>query len=85
MQESSTIQGQVIHSLTFKRLAVGMSVVGVVKQINELDLTVCLPNQLTGFVSITEISNRLTEKIQELANDSDEEDQVYCADLGGIT
>lgn len=53
-----------------------MSLVGAVKEINELDLVISLPNQLTGFVSITEISDLITQQVSRVAkaDDNDEEE-----------
>lgn len=55
-----------------------MSLVGAIKEINELDLVVSLPNQLTGFVSITEISDWITRQVGLVAeaNDDDEEEEL---------
>ncbi|KAJ1569857.1 Protein RRP5 [Nowakowskiella sp. JEL0078] len=49
-----------------------MSILGAVKQINELEIVLSLPNQLTGTVSITEISESLTSIVQEVAKDDDD-------------
>lgn len=50
-----------------KKLSTGMTLLGAIKEINDLDLCVSLPNQLTGFVSITEISSKLTEQVERAA------------------
>lgn len=52
-----------------------MSLVGAVREINELDLVVSLPNQLTGFVSITEISDVITQKVGLVAESDDDADE----------
>jgi rRNA biogenesis protein RRP5 len=52
-----------------------MSLVGAVKEINELDIVVSLPNQLTGFVSITEISDLITQKVSLVAKAEDDDDE----------
>ncbi|KAH9270947.1 hypothetical protein BASA83_006903 [Batrachochytrium salamandrivorans] len=59
--------------LSHKRLNVGMCMIGVIREINSLDLAVSLPNQLTGFVSLTEISEYISNQV-EAAVDSDDED-----------
>lgn len=58
--------GTRIESLTFKRLAVGSLVLGRVSRINPRDLTIALPNNLTGTVPLTSISTALTERIEAL-------------------
>ena len=44
-----------------------MTLLGCIKEINDLDLCISLPNQLTGFVSITEITRLITEKVEAIA------------------
>jgi rRNA biogenesis protein RRP5 len=61
-------------SLSHKRLQNGMTLLGVIKQINELDIEIQLPNQLVGFCSITEISDELTRLVEIAAEDDSEED-----------
>lgn len=66
-----------IESLTFKQLTVGSLVLGRVSRINLRDLTIALPNNLTGTVPLTSISNVLTEKIDALlAKEPTERDEV---------
>ncbi|CAO3666623.1 unnamed protein product [Rhizopus microsporus] len=62
-----------IEQLTFKKLTVGTCLLGCVSRINELELFVSLPHQLVGVIPITEISDALTETIQKIANDEDED------------
>lgn len=50
-----------------------MKILGIVKEVNELDLAVALPNQLTGFVSINEISKLISERVERIANEDDSE------------
>jgi rRNA biogenesis protein RRP5 len=40
---------------------------GFIKEINDLDMSISLPNQLTGFVSITEITSKITQRVEEVA------------------
>ncbi|KAJ3219810.1 Protein RRP5, partial [Clydaea vesicula] len=70
----NTKPNSIISTLTFKKLSVGMTLLGVVKEINDLDLVISLPNQLTGFVAITEISDFITEKVENAAKIEEEED-----------
>ena len=53
------------NTLNYKKLSVGMMLLGVVKDINEIDVTVALPNQLLGFVSCLQISQWLSGRIEE--------------------
>ncbi|KAL1925395.1 uncharacterized protein VTP21DRAFT_278 [Calcarisporiella thermophila] len=69
-----------VETLSFKRLAVGMTLLGCISQINDYDLVVSLPNHLTGYVSITDISEPLTKLVEkaamEDAEESDEEEDM---------
>jgi rRNA biogenesis protein RRP5 len=49
-------------------------VLGQISQINAQDLAIALPNNLTGYVSLTRISSSLTKTIKALLTDADEED-----------
>ncbi|TPX37608.1 hypothetical protein SmJEL517_g00637 [Synchytrium microbalum] len=60
--------------LTFKRLNVNMCLLGVIREINDLDLVLSLPDQLTGFVSITEISKVVTAAVESAAAVGDDEE-----------
>lgn len=60
-----------------------MSLLGVVKQVNELDIAIALPNQLTGYVSITEISDKITALVELVAN-ADEEDDLSLPELDNL-
>ncbi|KAK3375401.1 hypothetical protein B0H63DRAFT_503264 [Podospora didyma] len=65
-----------IESLNFKRLVKGSLVLGTVCAINALDIAVALPNNLTGHVPITAVSDSLTKRLQASAmNEDDAEDQ----------
>lgn len=69
--------GMRIESLTFKQLTVGSLVLGRVSRINPRDLTIALPNNLTGTVPLTSISIALTERIEALlAKEPIETDEV---------
>jgi rRNA biogenesis protein RRP5 len=65
------------ESLTFKQLTVGSLVLGRVSRINFRDLTIALPNNLTGTVPLTSISTALTKNIEALlAKEPTERDEV---------
>ena len=57
-----------------------MKVLGAVKEVNELDVTMSLPDGLTGFVHITNINEKITEIISggvtHHAVDEDGEEEV---------
>lgn len=42
-----------------------MRILGCVKEVNELELVVSLPNGLQGFVQVTEICDAYTQKLNE--------------------
>ena len=59
-------RGTRIGGLSFKRIAVGSLVLGRITSISSRDLTVALPNDLSGYVPITAVSKHLTAKIEKL-------------------
>ena len=63
-----------IHPLTFRRLVIGMTLLGVVKDVHDLELIISLPNNLTGAVSIAEISSNLKQRVESVAAKEDESD-----------
>jgi rRNA biogenesis protein RRP5 len=71
-------KNEFVAMLTWKRLLAGTTILGIVKEISELEIVVSLPNQLQGYVSITEISSLITEKVTAVANASasDNEDET---------
>lgn len=42
-----------------------MRILGCVKEVNELELVISLPNGLQGFVQVTEICDAYTKKLSE--------------------
>ena len=42
-----------------------MRILGCVKEVNELELVISLPNGLQGFVQVTEICDAYTQKLNE--------------------
>jgi len=56
-----------VDLLTFKRLQVGSLLLTCIKEIHALDMVLGLPNQLTGSVSITEISQVVSQAIEKAA------------------
>ncbi|EEU39143.1 uncharacterized protein NECHADRAFT_43434 [Fusarium vanettenii 77-13-4] len=70
-EEEDTVK---VESLSFKRLVKGSLVLGQVTKINNLDIEVALPNNLTGHVSIVAISEQLTERLEKDAAEKDDEE-----------
>ncbi|KAL8677613.1 MAG: hypothetical protein Q9186_005972 [Xanthomendoza sp. 1 TL-2023] len=66
-------KGVRIEGLSYKRLAAGSMVLGQVSHINRYDVALSLPNNLTGYLPITSVSDRLTAKVERLAADNDED------------
>ena len=52
-------------------------VLGQVSQINRNDIAIALPNNLTGFVPLTSISDKLTEQTEALAAQDDESEDAH--------
>ncbi|KAF4458162.1 hypothetical protein F53441_13 [Fusarium austroafricanum] len=74
-----------VESLSFKKLVKGSLVLGQVTRINNLDLEVALPNNLTGHISIVAVSQQLTERLEnETAEKDEEEDEEVDDDDEGI-
>ncbi|RKP26790.1 hypothetical protein SYNPS1DRAFT_13679 [Syncephalis pseudoplumigaleata] len=64
-----------VTGLTFKRLATGTLLLGMISKISDLHLTVALPNNLTGRVAITEISTEITRRAEAAAEDEDDDEE----------
>ncbi|KAI1406599.1 nucleic acid-binding protein [Hypoxylon fuscum] len=64
-----------IESLNYKRLVKGSLVLGQVAEINPLEIILALPNNLSGHVSITAISDTLNERIAAEAAEEDEDEE----------
>lgn len=69
-----------IEGLSYKRLVPGSLVLGQVSQINQYDIALSLPNNLTGYVPITSMSDRLSKKVEELAEQEENDDQPDSGD-----
>ncbi|KAH9898165.1 U3 snoRNP-associated protein Rrp5 [Cubamyces lactineus] len=68
-----------IEHLNYKRVVVGMKILGQVVAVEPLALIVSLPNQLFAHVPITQISNQLTQVLEsmddvEMQSSDDEEE-----------
>ena len=69
-----------IEGLTYKRLAPGSILLGKISSINQRDISVSLPNNLTGFVPLTSISRQLTEKIENLLKENETQSESESND-----
>ncbi|XP_021101261.1 protein RRP5 homolog isoform X2 [Heterocephalus glaber] len=54
-----------LEILSVESLCEGMRILGCVKEVNELELVISLPNGLQGFVQVTEICDAYTKKLNE--------------------
>ena len=50
-----------------------MKILGAIREVNEYDMAISLPNGLSGFVHITHVNEKFTERLKEMlqADDSD--------------
>eukprot|EP00163_Fabomonas_tropica_P031767 TRINITY_DN767_c0_g2_i2.p1 TRINITY_DN767_c0_g2~~TRINITY_DN767_c0_g2_i2.p1 ORF type:complete len:2036 (+),score=672.00 TRINITY_DN767_c0_g2_i2:48-6110(+) len=73
---STTAVTKRIDGLSFRRLKQGMVLLGIVRESTDFDMSVQLPNNLTGFVSATDISDTYSTLLEAEANadDSDSDD-----------
>lgn len=62
-----------IHGLSYKNIVVGTLVLGQVTDITSRDVVLALPNNLTGFVPLTAISEKVNQKIEALLAQADED------------
>ena len=67
-----------IESLSYTRLAPGSIVLGQVSKINQYDIALSLPNNLTGYVPLTAISDILTGEVEASleGSSSEKEDEL---------
>ncbi|GAM35017.1 U3 snoRNP-associated protein [Talaromyces pinophilus] len=72
--EKQAKEGVRVESLSFKRLTIGTMVLGQVTSINSHDIGLALPNNLTGYVPLTAISETFDKKIEKVLNAEDEDE-----------
>lgn len=65
-EEPAKREGPKIQGLSYKNLAVGALVLGQVTGITTRDVALALPNNLTGYVPLTAVSERLNARIETL-------------------
>ncbi|KAK8189387.1 uncharacterized protein BKA78DRAFT_269917 [Phyllosticta capitalensis] len=73
-------EGIKIESLTYRRLQPGSMVLGQVTQITSKDVQLALPNNLSGFVPLTAVSDQFTQRIEALLGEDDKSDAEESAD-----
>lgn len=76
-----------VEYLRFSSLAPGMLFLGCIKEINEFDIVVSLPNNLKGFIKITEISDTYLKRLEkEIARQqSGAADDETVAPIAGLS
>lgn len=69
-----------------QRLVPGSLVLGQVYQINRYDIVLALPNNLTGYIPLTSISDKFTEAVEAIAQDEagEEKDETSQLDLNSL-
>jgi rRNA biogenesis protein RRP5 len=67
-----------------QRLNVGMTMLGCISKINDLNLVVSLPHQLVGSVAITEISEPITKAVEAVAQAEEEDEEGVLPDLANL-
>jgi rRNA biogenesis protein RRP5 len=72
-----------IHGLSYKNIAVGTLVLGQVTDITSRDVALALPNNLTGYVPLTAISDKVNQKIEALLAQADEDVKDESEDEDG--
>lgn len=68
-EKSETVR---VEHLNYKRVVVGMKILGQVVSVQPLALIISLPNQLFAHVPITEISTQLTGLLESMEDDDDD-------------
>lgn len=81
-KESSKSLREKFEILGIESLCEGMRLLGCVKEVNELELVISLPNGLQGFVQVTEICDAYTKKLNEqVAQEEPLKDLVLLPEL----
>ena len=44
---------------------------GAIREVNEYDMAISLPNGLSGFVHITHVNEKITERLKEMLQSDD--------------
>ncbi|KAI5788698.1 hypothetical protein FPQ18DRAFT_245482, partial [Pyronema domesticum] len=72
--------GPKVEGLSYKKLVPGTLVLGCIEKINSMDITLSLPNNLVGFIPITQISDKVNERIEAMTQESDDENDNEADD-----
>ncbi|XP_067565605.1 protein RRP5 homolog isoform X3 [Pseudorca crassidens] len=81
-RESNKFVREKFEILSVESLCEGMRILGCVKEVNELELVISLPNGLQGCVQVTEICDAYTEKLNEqVAQEEPLQDLVSLPEL----
>ena len=48
-----------------------MKILGAIREVNEYDMVISLPNGLNGFVHITHFNEKITERLKEMLQTDD--------------
>ncbi|XP_059955998.1 protein RRP5 homolog isoform X2 [Mesoplodon densirostris] len=81
-RESSKFVREKFEILSVESLCEGMRILGCVKEVNELELVISLPNGLQGCVQVTEICDAYTAKLNEqVAQEEPLQDLVSLPEL----
>ncbi|GAB7347215.1 hypothetical protein MBLNU459_g3320t2 [Dothideomycetes sp. NU459] len=64
-----------IQGLSYKNLVVGSMVLAQVVNMTSRDVALALPNNLTGFVPLTAVSDKVNQKIEALLAQADDEEE----------
>lgn len=81
-REASKSGREKFEILSIGSLCEGMRILGCVKEVNELELVISLPNGLQGFVQVTDICDAYTQKLNEqVAQEEPLEDLLRLPDL----
>ncbi|KAK3044606.1 hypothetical protein LTS18_000825, partial [Coniosporium uncinatum] len=62
-----------VEGLSYKRLVPGSLVLGKVSRITSRDVALALPNNLTGYIPLTAVSDQLTRRIEKLLAEEEKE------------
>lgn len=63
-----------VYANVEQRLLPGSLVLGQVSQINAHDIALALPNNLTGYIPLTSISGKLTERVEKMVEEDAQSD-----------
>lgn len=76
VQEKDRPSGVRVESLTYKRITSGSILLGQIEAVSSRDITMALPNNLTGYVPLTAVSAQFTERLEKLLNQTDDNASV---------